>query len=193
MREAAAKYWDYASRIREKNMSIPEAGMWAIFVLPMPPSWPKSKRNKLRNKPHKQTPDGDNLMKAILDAVFSKHSNNPNIPKTDAHVWDARYSKIWGERGRIIHVLESPPLIKIHGVLRAIREKEKKEEKLAYYAEYLESRKCQCGETKITGRALCTFCTKKVPVHLTQGLWKELGDGFEEAFEEACRWLNFQI
>lgn len=193
MRKEVDKYRDYCHRIREKNMFIPEAGMWSLFVIPMPPSWSKAKKNRMRNKPHQQTPDGDNLLKSILDAMFTKHNPDPNIKINDSHIWDARYSKIWGERGRIIHVLEDPPLKEIHKILKSIREKEALEEKLIYYAEYLKGRSCQCGEQKITGRALCTFCDRKIPVWIKQGLYKDLGEGFEQAFEDACRWLNFQI
>lgn len=43
-------------------------------------------------KPHQQTPDKDNLEKALLDAVYDN----------DCRVWDGRVSKIWGREGKII-------------------------------------------------------------------------------------------
>lgn len=37
-------------------------------------------------------PDFDNMVKALMDAIY----------ENDAHIWDSRVSKLWGETGRII-------------------------------------------------------------------------------------------
>ena len=42
-------------------------------------------------EPHKQTPDVDNLCKALLDAIY----------KNDSAVADIRITKIWGRAGMI--------------------------------------------------------------------------------------------
>ncbi|MBT9425870.1 RusA family crossover junction endodeoxyribonuclease [Enterobacter oligotrophicus] len=58
----------------------------------MPKSWSKKKRTAMYGQPHQVKPDLDNLTKSLLDALF----------EDDAHIWDARTSKIWGETGMII-------------------------------------------------------------------------------------------
>ena len=46
-------------------------------------------------QPHQQTPDKDNLEKALLDAL---------CPDGDARIWDGRVTKRWGYKGQIIIV-----------------------------------------------------------------------------------------
>ena len=53
---------------------------------------PRMTRAELNGRPHQQKPDVDNLTKSLLDALF----------EDDAHIWDVRVSKSWGETGRII-------------------------------------------------------------------------------------------
>lgn len=37
-------------------------------------------------------PDFDNMMKALMDALY----------EDDAHIWDSRVTKLWGEKGQIV-------------------------------------------------------------------------------------------
>ncbi len=46
----------------------------------------------MAGKPHQQKPDKDNLEKALMDAIYAD----------DAHIWDSRVTKRWGEEGKII-------------------------------------------------------------------------------------------
>ena len=73
-------------------MTLPESGYHVTFILPMPRSWSKRKRDDMDGKPHQQKPDKDNLEKAILDAVYAD----------DCCVWDGRATKLWGKEGKII-------------------------------------------------------------------------------------------
>ncbi|ENA1269270.1 RusA family crossover junction endodeoxyribonuclease, partial [Klebsiella variicola] len=41
---------------------------------------------------HQQKPDADNMIKALMDALFTD----------DAHIWDFRVTKRWGESGQIL-------------------------------------------------------------------------------------------
>ncbi|EOE1598687.1 RusA family crossover junction endodeoxyribonuclease, partial [Enterobacter hormaechei] len=50
------------------------------------------KRQQFDGKPHQSKPDFDNLVKALSDAIY----------EDDAHIWDARITKLWGEVGQII-------------------------------------------------------------------------------------------
>lgn len=90
-RPAVQKYWAFKAEVQLRKVEVPEAGAWIIFKLPMPKSWSKKKRAEMCGLPHQQTPDTDNLTKALLDSVY----------KNDAHIWDYRVSKRWAETGSI--------------------------------------------------------------------------------------------
>lgn len=62
-----------------------------VFVIPMPPSWSKKKKNEHQYQPHFAKPDKDNLEKGYLDALL----------KEDAHIHDGRVVKMWGNTGFI--------------------------------------------------------------------------------------------
>lgn len=63
------------------------------FVMPMSKSWSKKKKLEMDGKPHTQTPDLDNLLKAFKDAILEQ----------DNFVWHYRdIKKIWGIDGKII-------------------------------------------------------------------------------------------
>ena len=91
-RKCTSQYWAFKDEVRLNGLSIPESGYHIIFILPMPRSWSEKKKLKMDGKPHQQTPDKDNLEKALLDAVYDN----------DCRVWDGRVSKIWGREGKII-------------------------------------------------------------------------------------------
>lgn len=42
----------------------------ATFFIPMPKSWSKKKHILMKNTPHQQKPDIDNMVKALLDSIF---------------------------------------------------------------------------------------------------------------------------
>ena len=74
------------------NVKVNHAGDIISFVLPMPKTWSKAKRNRMNGQPHQQTPDIDNLLKGLLDAVYAD----------DKCVWMLRgLSKTWGTEGYI--------------------------------------------------------------------------------------------
>ena len=58
-----------------------------VFYLPFPRSYTERKREGLRGQPHQSRPDGDNLHKAVLDALF----------KDDAFIWDGQYTSYWDD------------------------------------------------------------------------------------------------
>lgn len=63
------------------------------FIMEMPKSWSKKKRNELNGQPHTQRPDLDNLIKAFKDALC----------EDDSHVHTYfNMKKVWGEEGKII-------------------------------------------------------------------------------------------
>jgi Holliday junction resolvase RusA-like endonuclease len=65
--------------------------LWIQFYLPMPKSWSKKKKDEMRGKPHKATPDLDNLEKGLLDALLLH----------DSQIWHMDASKFWADEGAI--------------------------------------------------------------------------------------------
>ena len=92
VRPNVARYRAFCDEVRLRKVTLPESGYHVIFVLPMPKSWSKKKKAEMDGKPHQQTPDKDNLEKALLDALF----------QDDSHIWDGRVTKRWGQEGQII-------------------------------------------------------------------------------------------
>ena len=91
-RPATIKYWAFKDKVRDLKIEVPESNSHIIFILPMPKSWSKKKKWEMNWKPHQQTPDKDNLEKALLDAIYDN----------DAHIWDSRVTKRWWEKWSII-------------------------------------------------------------------------------------------
>lgn len=65
-----------------------------IFMVPMPKSWSKKKRNEMYSKPHQQVPDLDNFLKGFQDALCPE----------DSHIYSIKgeLGKYWNTEGRII-------------------------------------------------------------------------------------------
>jgi len=91
-RPCVVKYRAFADKVRELKMNVRENGDKITFILPMAKSWTKKKAEAHLGKPHKGVPDVDNLLKALLDAIFGD----------DSHIWDVHISKRWGVVGMII-------------------------------------------------------------------------------------------
>lgn len=90
-RPAVMRYRAFCDDVRDSGLVLPECGYHVTFILPMPKSWSKKKRDKMNGAPHQQVPDKDNLEKALLDSLFGN----------DSHIWDGRVTKRWGLSGAI--------------------------------------------------------------------------------------------
>ena len=91
-RPCVMKYWQFCDEVRATGVELPESGAAVIFVLPMPVSWSKKKRDTFNGTAHQTKPDLDNLLKALSDAVH----------KEDCRIWNyVGLQKIWGYKGRI--------------------------------------------------------------------------------------------
>lgn len=67
-------------------------GDGVVFGIPVPKSWSKAKKKVHINQPHEHTPDIDNLLKALFDALY----------ENDAHIWKVgRLEKRWADEGYI--------------------------------------------------------------------------------------------
>jgi Holliday junction resolvase RusA-like endonuclease len=92
-RKPVVRYFEYANRLKIINPAVSWEPLSLHFVLPMPKSWSKKKREAMKNKPHTQKPDLDNLVKAFKDALLAE----------DSDVWMYKLiMKTWGEEGCII-------------------------------------------------------------------------------------------
>lgn len=99
-RPAVMRYRSFKDEIRANRVSIPDSGARIVFVMPMPATWSKTKKMLMRGAPHQQTPDIDNLLKALLDSIFDN----------DSHIWDVYAAKIWGETG-MIKIIETKEVV----------------------------------------------------------------------------------
>lgn len=86
------RYRAFCDEVRLQGVELPESGSHVTFILPMPASWNNKKRTEFNGKLHQTKPDFDNMIKALMDA----------INEDDAHIWDSRVTKLWGEKGQII-------------------------------------------------------------------------------------------
>lgn len=97
-RSVTDHYWAFKDElVLQANVaglqSLPDSIEMLIFVIPMPESWSKKKKNEYEGKPHKQTPDLDNLLKSLQDCLCNQ----------DKHIWQINnLGKIWGRTGKIL-------------------------------------------------------------------------------------------
>ena len=93
-RPATSRYWEYKDRLNiQANLlgfKVPEC-LEILFVIPMPATWSAKKKASLNGRPHRQTPDIDNLEKALLDALCEQ----------DNYIYYISAMKIWGYVGKI--------------------------------------------------------------------------------------------
>lgn len=91
-RPCVVRYHAFKDECRHVGIELSESGDRVIFILPMPRSWSEKKKRAFDGKPHQQTPDVDNLLKSLLDAIYSN----------DCGVWGIMVKKVWGRTGKIL-------------------------------------------------------------------------------------------
>jgi Holliday junction resolvase RusA-like endonuclease len=92
-RPSVLRYRAFADELRLKlDRDFDFNGCQVEFILPMPKSWNAKKKEQKNGVPHTQTPDLDNLLKALLDA----HTNDDSGVHTLSGL-----SKCWGYTGEI--------------------------------------------------------------------------------------------
>lgn len=84
-RPVVERYHAYRDELRLKYHGTYPERVSLIFYMPMPASWSKKKRERMVSTPHQVKPDGDNLQKAVQDALCVE----------DGYVWEAHVIKIW--------------------------------------------------------------------------------------------------
>lgn len=63
----------------------------------------------------------------------------------------------------------------------------------AWYAKEIRSNECACGDPKKPGHVFCFKCFKSLPPEMQADLYLQMGDGYEEAREEAGRYLEGRL
>ena len=92
-RPAVMRYRAFADEVRLKLPSYVDLNCKHItFFLPMPKSWSNLKKIRMQSTPHKQKPDLDNLLKALLDAHMSDDSGIHRL---------GSIAKVWSTEGAI--------------------------------------------------------------------------------------------
>lgn len=86
------RYRAYRDELTMKGLRIPEPFHHIVFVLPMFETWSAKKKAEHEGRPHQQTPDRDNLEKAVLDTAYGE----------DCHIWHGATTKLWGRRGVLL-------------------------------------------------------------------------------------------
>jgi len=95
-RPVVKRYRKYCDDLRLLAQTWELPDVFAItFVMPMPKSWSKKRRNDMDGRPQKSTPDLDNLLKGFTDALREQ----------DKEIHQVLARKIWGETGEV-RVLE---------------------------------------------------------------------------------------
>lgn len=107
-RPCVVKYRAFCDELRLHIKDLPEA-VSLKFVVPMPKSRSRKKCEKMNGTPHRQKPDIDNYIKAVLDALCDD----------DSHIHTVLAKKVWGWTGQIeikelnlVHPLGLEPRIK---------------------------------------------------------------------------------
>lgn len=102
------RYWDFKDQVRDLGIELPKMGEHVTFLLPMPKSWSIKKRDMMRGGPHEQTPDLDNLLKALGDSIY----------KNDSVISDIRITKAWADSGKILMKRSSMPIRPVNSEYR---------------------------------------------------------------------------
>ena len=92
-RKCVTDYWTWADGARaawgkvEKVVLTQPTTLSIVAYFSIPESWSRHKKEQAKNMPHTVKPDGDNVMKALKDALFHN----------DQMVVDGWYRKLWDD------------------------------------------------------------------------------------------------
>lgn len=108
------KWAAFKAECAVRRVLIPSPAPILIFDMPVPSSLRKSQRAARLGRPHQQTPDTDNLVKGILDAVlendavvYANLAIKRWVSETNGGIWigDARNAKDFAEFHKILKAL----------------------------------------------------------------------------------------
>ena len=59
-----------------------------------------------------------------------------------------------------------------------------------FYLQELNSEECRCGSWKKKRMSFCYICYRKLPKDTQKELYQRMGVGYEEAYDDACIFLE---
>ena len=59
-----------------------------------------------------------------------------------------------------------------------------------WYFKELQSNECLCGDYKKPGKSFCYWCYGRLPKEMKNALYQQIGNGYEEALNEAVKYLE---
>ena len=62
-----------------------------------------------------------------------------------------------------------------------------------WYFDELISEECLCGKAKKRQYSFCYSCYRELPGDMQKALYGRIGEGYEEAFEEAVKYLEVNV
>ncbi len=89
-RKVVNRYWAFKDLLTleaNKQSFVLGDAIDIVCYIQMPKSWSKNKKEIMKGKPHKQKPDGDNILKSIQDI----------LRKEDSGIWKFHFEKYWSE------------------------------------------------------------------------------------------------
>lgn len=86
------RYRAYRDELKLLRLEIPANFHHVVFCMPMPFGWSVRKREQHDLRPHLQTPDRDNLEKALLDSALDQ----------DCAIWNGQTTKLWAQVGFVL-------------------------------------------------------------------------------------------
>lgn len=90
LRPCVVRYRAFRDRVRAAAGPLPEAvavaSLDVLAVFAPPASWSMKRRAAAMGQPHRAKPDGDNVLKAVADALWEQ----------DSGLADCRVRKVWG-------------------------------------------------------------------------------------------------
>jgi len=94
-RKAVTQYFAFKTLLqlqsKELNFELSNT-LDAVYLIPMPNSWSKKKKERMNGLPCEVKPDTDNITKAIKDT----------LRKNDSDIWYEKAEKRWAYSGSII-------------------------------------------------------------------------------------------
>lgn len=93
---------DLLTLCRVKRFNLPSQGLCVRFFIPMPVTWKKWQREIMNGKLHRQKPDIDNLLKAVLDSLLAED-------KFIGHLGEISKRWVDSERGWIEFEIKEAP------------------------------------------------------------------------------------
>jgi len=97
-RPAVVRYWGFKKHLLLLQPKVEWEGLSLEFHIAMPKSWNKEKKEKMHLRPHRSTPDLDNMIKAFTDCLLNDDS---------VVWWFGEMRKLWDYNGSIV-ILSAP-------------------------------------------------------------------------------------